>query len=113
MRELWQISEDCPSRKRSGPMSRRLLALAGLLLLSGCLYNARQRADEVVCGLASQPFDLAPAMPPATRPDTGTASPSSEKKSAASQFPALDVQTTALLQATSDPQQFPKPRLEP
>ncbi|HEV3081201.1 MAG TPA: TolC family protein [Gemmataceae bacterium] len=93
-------------------MSRRLLALAGLLLLSGCLYDARQRADEVVCGLASQPVDLAPAMPPATKPDTGAASPGSEKKTAAPQFPALDVQTTALFQAAQQPPGA-KPRLEP
>ncbi|HEV3204113.1 MAG TPA: TolC family protein, partial [Gemmataceae bacterium] len=37
---------------------RRLVTLWGMLLLSGCLYHARERADQAVCDLVARPIDL-------------------------------------------------------
>lgn len=94
-------------------MRRRLLALSGFLFLSGCLYHARERADEAVCTLAAQPFDL---QPPAAETKTKAAPSSAPAKEAATPpAPALDVQTTAYMQAESQPDQPPvrKPRFEP
>jgi cobalt-zinc-cadmium efflux system outer membrane protein len=88
-------------------MSRsRLLALCGLLLLGGCLYHARQRADESVCALANQAFDLQPTPP--------TLAPAPAKKTEAASSPTLDVQTTAFMQAAGDSQQAPqgRPRID-
>ncbi len=42
-------------------MLRRLLVLTGLLLASGCLYQAQERADQALSGLTTQPYDLLPA----------------------------------------------------
>jgi Outer membrane efflux protein len=56
---------------------RRLLLLSGLLLpLSGCAWAVRQQADQVVRGLAAEPFDVAPEAPrpPAARPGETAAS---------------------------------------
>src|SRR5579859_5821852 len=50
---------------------RKLHVFWGLVFLSGCLYHAKERADQAVCDLASRPYDLAPeagpekTMPPA------------------------------------------------
>src|SRR5947207_2381023 len=64
-----------------GALTRRwLVALAGFMcVLSGCLYNVRERADEAVCSLAMQPYDRQPVTQPETQPKTP--SPSSGKKS--------------------------------
>lgn len=105
-------------------MARRwLVVLSGLMIgVSGCLYNARERADEAVCTLAMQTYDQQPASAAETKPKTGEATPSSEKKSEAPFLPPVDVQTTALTTPAADAtplaldgQQPPekKPRLPP
>jgi cobalt-zinc-cadmium efflux system outer membrane protein len=74
----------------------RLLALSGLLLLSGCLWHVREKTDQVVCELAGHPFDLGPApltMPPAKN---GSAE---QQSSSAPVIPPTDVRTTALMEA--------------
>jgi cobalt-zinc-cadmium efflux system outer membrane protein len=76
----------------------RLLALMGLLFLSGCLYHAKEETDQIVGALAAHPFDLQPsvvpeASTPAPSAATGAAWPS------APPGPAIDVQTSALMEA--------------
>ena len=41
-------------------MSLQRLFLLACLLLSGCLFEAREATDEAVRELATRPFDLAP-----------------------------------------------------
>jgi cobalt-zinc-cadmium efflux system outer membrane protein len=77
---------------------RRLLALSSLLFLGGCLYHVRERADEVVCALAAQPFDLQP--PAETKSPAAASSPDPARKTEDAPLPATDVQTTTLMQAT-------------
>jgi cobalt-zinc-cadmium efflux system outer membrane protein len=72
---------------------RRLLVLSGLLL-SGCLYHAREMADQAVAELAARPFDLAPA---ATEESPKPMLPANQSQS--SPPGPLDVQTTAFMQA--------------
>jgi cobalt-zinc-cadmium efflux system outer membrane protein len=88
----------------------RLLFLSGLLL-SGCLYHARDTTDQTVRDLAARSFDLTPSRP-STIEWKGIAS-----KEEAKTAPAVvaDVQTTAYLQARpADPQRedLLKKRLE-
>jgi cobalt-zinc-cadmium efflux system outer membrane protein len=72
---------------------RRSLLLAGALLLSGCLYHAREHADQAVCDLAAKPFDLCPSAPPEPA-----------KPAAASAVAPLttDVRTAAYMEAVPD-----------
>src|SRR5260370_8397260 len=65
-----------------GALTRRwLVALAGFMcVLSGCLYNARERADEAVCSLAMQPYDQQPTPPPEANPKTPPTPPSPAKQ---------------------------------
>jgi cobalt-zinc-cadmium efflux system outer membrane protein len=82
---------------------RCLLPVAGLLLLSGCLYHVRERSDEVVANLASRPFDLAPehtAEP--GRAGSTSEGPSVPEESSAAPVAGTDVQTAALMQAGRD-----------
>jgi cobalt-zinc-cadmium efflux system outer membrane protein len=90
--------------------------------LSGCLYNARERADEAVCSLAMQPYDQQPTTPPEVKLRTPALSPSPEKKSEATSLPPLDVQTSEITAPPANVTQLPsdvqqpaekKPRLEP
>ena len=91
---------------------RRLLALSGMLLLSGCLYHAREQADKTVCDLAARPYDLQPpapsepaqATPPGTKPVISPAAPGSGAGVFAPPGPALDLQTTAWMQGGQVPQ---------
>jgi outer membrane protein, heavy metal efflux system len=69
---------------------RRLLALSGSLLLSGCLYNAREHTDKMVCDLAAHPLDLTAAPTPTGKPADKTPV-----------LPPPDIQTSALLLADS------------
>jgi cobalt-zinc-cadmium efflux system outer membrane protein len=39
---------------------RRLLLLAGLLLVTGCTWPVRQRTNQTVCRIANQPYDVRP-----------------------------------------------------
>ena len=40
---------------------RQVLALSGLLILSGCLYHAREHTDAAVAEIVSHPYDVAAA----------------------------------------------------
>src|ERR1700730_2025116 len=97
-------------------MTRRLLALCGFLLLSGCLYNARQPADQALCDLAARPYDLLPASAE-NQASASTSSARPTTSAPAGPIPVVqevDAQTTAYMQATSDQKaQERKPRLEP
>ena len=78
-------------------MSRPRWWIPALLLsLSGCLYHAQERADQMVCDLASHPFDLAPPLPaePA-KPQEPAAEPGKEPSPPAQ---STDLQTTALME---------------
>jgi cobalt-zinc-cadmium efflux system outer membrane protein len=80
---------------------RRLFALGGVLLLSGCLYHATEGADQAVCALTSHPFDLAPpeatetAPAPSKAPDKG-ALPAGQVGPTIP-APPTDVRTAALM----------------
>lgn len=73
----------------------RLLLLSSLFLASGCLWPVRQNVNQVVRGLASQPYDTAPesaagdSKSPATDDDSST--PGSSQKTA----PDLEFSTDA------------------
>ncbi len=86
---------------------RWLTCFTGLLLLSGCLYQAREHADETVCALAARPYDLLPTQPVQSKTGVPSSAPTPSKKVEEMPVPALDVQTTAYMQAES------KPKLEP
>jgi cobalt-zinc-cadmium efflux system outer membrane protein len=73
-----------------------------MLTLSGCLYNARERADEAVCSLALDPYDRQPAPPAESKPKSSDSSAPSEKKTQGPDSPPLDLQTTALTISGSD-----------
>src|SRR5713101_7011055 len=99
-RPFWDLEFGSWNLVFGAPTRRWLVALAGFMcVLSGCLYNARERANEAVCSLAMQPYDQQPTPPPEAKPKTPASAPSSDKKSEASTFPPLDVQTTALTES--------------
>jgi cobalt-zinc-cadmium efflux system outer membrane protein len=95
-------------------MSRRLLTFSGVLLLSGCLYNARERTDATVCALAGHPYDLLPTSVE-TKPASPASAPTATSKNAAPPVVSVDIQTTAYIQTGDQPQLLPsgKQRLEP
>jgi cobalt-zinc-cadmium efflux system outer membrane protein len=77
-------------------MRRWLVILSGFVcFLSGCLYNARERADEAVCSLVLQPYDQQAVSSTEGKPKAPEAL-SSEKKSETPSYQPLDVQTTSL-----------------
>jgi cobalt-zinc-cadmium efflux system outer membrane protein len=67
----------------------------GLLLLSGCLYQVREKTDQTALELAGRSFDPPPA------PQTTAAAPAADAAAAAGKepLPDWDVQTTRYLQA--------------
>jgi cobalt-zinc-cadmium efflux system outer membrane protein len=73
----------------------RLLPLTALVLLSGCVYGVREKADQVQCDLSLKTYDLAPPGQ-AAAPRPGDAP---EKLSPPKAAVPTDVQTTALMQA--------------
>jgi cobalt-zinc-cadmium efflux system outer membrane protein len=83
---------------------RRLLALSGVLVLGGCLYQARERVDQAVCELAIHPYDRQPALPPEKKGGTTPIAAAAGKEARPSPLsPPLDVQTTAFMQANDQP----------
>jgi len=77
---------------------RRRFLLSGALLVSGCLYHARERTDQMVCDLAARPYDVAPA--------SQTVAPDTAPKKVANKMPVLpstDVRTTALMEGKGAP----------
>jgi hypothetical protein len=44
---------------------RRLLGLCGVMLVSGCLYHAREQTDLALTELAARPYDPRPLSPEA------------------------------------------------
>jgi cobalt-zinc-cadmium efflux system outer membrane protein len=90
-----------------------MLALGGMLLMSGCLYHARERVDEALGALAAHPFDLQPTVPSETKPGSET-SPVGLKKPDVLPAP-MDVKTAAYMQVQTAPGQPAggKPKLEP
>jgi cobalt-zinc-cadmium efflux system outer membrane protein len=90
---------------------RRRLALSWLLLLGGCLYQAREQTDRVVADLAARPYDRLPAAtgeplevmaPEGLKPSAVGAS--QERGAINSPGAPLDVQTTAWMQGNQVPQ---------
>ena len=86
---------------------RRLLALGSVLLLSGCLYHAAERADHTVCDLVAHPYDPAPPAPPAPPDQNARPAPGNAGVSAAA--PATDVRTAALMEADQPPPKIERP----
>jgi outer membrane protein, heavy metal efflux system len=74
---------------------RRRLLLSGALLLSGCLYHARERTDQAVCDLAAHPYDAAPPAVVSNGPPQAAAE---EVAKMVPVIPPTDVRTTALMQ---------------
>jgi cobalt-zinc-cadmium efflux system outer membrane protein len=99
----------------------RLLILSGLLVLSGCLYHAREWTDDVVCDLAGRPYDLQPEPAVETKPQAAETSPKPDKEAGLQRGPSglaapllgrpRDAQTAAFLQADQQEpkQRFPAP----
>src|SRR5579862_7041285 len=98
---------------------RERLALSGMLLISGCLYHARERTDQTVANIVNQPFDVAPEGASQTPPVPPGPTTKSDTKSSAEQQvvhqPAsgLDVQTAAYMQDAAAPEGSKRPRFEP
>jgi cobalt-zinc-cadmium efflux system outer membrane protein len=94
---------------------RKLLIFLGPVFLSGCLYHAKERADQEVCDFASRPFDLAPEsgsdkrMPPAENKSSAQPAQNSKstKRSGTDSILATDVQTAAYLQEPPKPEKPP------
>jgi outer membrane protein, heavy metal efflux system len=80
---------------------RRVFVLSGMILLSGCLYHARERTDKTVCDLASQPYDQEPpakAQPKADAQPTPGKLPEGEVKRPPL-IPPTDLETTRLMES--------------
>ena len=90
---------------------RVLLACFGLLVVSGCLYHAREHTDATVGQLVNHPYDqappeAAPATPPKAPAATGT------KPYESGVAPPTDIETTAYMAETSLAP-TDKPKVEP
>jgi outer membrane protein, heavy metal efflux system len=81
-------------------MNVRLMVLSGMVLLSGCLYHAREHTDQVVCNLAAVPYDLQPPssgpskaddIPKPAKPSDGTPKP-------VDNLPPTDLETSRLME---------------
>jgi cobalt-zinc-cadmium efflux system outer membrane protein len=92
------------------------LLLPGLFLLSGCLWDVREKTDRAVADLVAHPFDLAPVLssePVKAAPQAPGGAPASPRGAApdtasgASALPPSDVQTASYLQAEDRPGQVP------
>ncbi len=78
---------------------RALLACFGLLIVSGCLYHAKEHTDATVGQLVGHPYDQAPPEPaPATPPKAPASSGGKPYESSAA--PPTDIQTTAYMAET-------------
>jgi outer membrane protein, heavy metal efflux system len=79
---------------------RVLLACFGLLVVSGCLYHAREHTDATVSQLVSHPYDQAPPeAEPATPPKAPAATGTKPYESRVA--PPTDIETTAYMAETS------------
>ena len=89
----------------------RYLAIAAILLLAGCVYNSREKADQAVGELTSHPYDQQPpavtppvrvplaACPPVSPPHGQQAAPATREDGAsAPPRSGTDVRTVALLE---------------
>jgi cobalt-zinc-cadmium efflux system outer membrane protein len=79
--------------------TRCLLLFIGLLLVSGCLYHAQERAFGTLEELTFHPFDLGP---PAEVKETAPLAKSVGSPAAFLKDQGTDVETTALMQADKD-----------
>jgi cobalt-zinc-cadmium efflux system outer membrane protein len=84
-------------------MGWKILPLVGTLLLCGCLYSGYKKADQAVCDLAAQPFDIAPASYNSHVIQTSSSEKSSSDQSStgppgATLAGETDIRTAALLQ---------------
>lgn len=93
---------------------RALLACTGLLLVSGCLYHAREHADETVSTVVGHPYDVAPPQPPSAMPPKVPAI-TGEKQPQKSTSLQTDIQTTAYMADAANPESAAseRPRIEP
>src|SRR5260370_24554278 len=87
---------------------RRLLVLSGMWALGGCLYHARDRADEALQALAERPYDLLPSDSSAGAIENTAASMQGKPQPANTPSRPLDVQTAAFMQPTEKPKIEPK-----
>jgi cobalt-zinc-cadmium efflux system outer membrane protein len=103
-------------------MSRPLIVVSGLLLLSGCIHNVRQCTDKTVCNLAAIPYDPAPTAAPQAKSDSKPANApeataktvsTSTKASEPLAYPAVDTLTSSITQTSLQQPAESKPRLEP
>jgi cobalt-zinc-cadmium efflux system outer membrane protein len=87
-------------------MLRKVLPLAVLFLLNGCLWPVRQTVDQRVCDLAQRPYDTVPegatekskASTPAPEGETSTGGQPTQTSAAVSDVPT-DVRTTAWMES--------------
>ena len=76
---------------------RRVLVLSGSILFTGCVYNAQDRTNRMVCDLATHPMDPAPPTTHVTGVVSRTTGPTGPTQ------PATDAQTSALLCSNAPP----------
>jgi cobalt-zinc-cadmium efflux system outer membrane protein len=69
-----------------------------MLFLGGCLYHAQERADDLRCALAAHPYDLLPDLPAEKKTGSTTPTPTPAKKEESTEGPAMDLQTTSIMQ---------------
>jgi cobalt-zinc-cadmium efflux system outer membrane protein len=100
---------------------RTLLAGLSVLLVSGCLYHAREHTDATVAQLVGHPYDIAPNEPAQAQPQPDTAptltkfAPVRDERSQIEPTSKIDVQTTAYMEEAAQLPQATtsKPKLEP
>lgn len=90
---------------------RALVACFGLVVVSGCLYHAKEHTDETVGQLVNHPYDqVPPEQEPTTPPKAPEATGTKPYESRVS--PPTDIETTAYMAETAlaPPE---KPKVEP
>jgi outer membrane protein, heavy metal efflux system len=73
------------------------LLIAVILLLSGCVYDTRERVDQTVCPLISHSFDQQPPEVVTPTHVSSAGAPGPGESNDLSTGPAIDVQATAYL----------------
>jgi outer membrane protein, heavy metal efflux system len=90
---------------------RGLVACLGLLVVSGCLYHAREHTDATVGQLVNHPYDQAPPEAESTTPQKAPAATGTNPYEG-QVSPPTDIETTAYMAETAlaPPE---KPKVEP
>jgi cobalt-zinc-cadmium efflux system outer membrane protein len=82
---------------------RRLLALSGVLFLSGCLYQIREQVDQEACRLAVLPYDRQAELPVEKKATDTKTVVGDGTQGISLQGQGTDIQTAAYMQADELP----------